>query len=476
MSAAPNLKPVAGYGLLVDMAQRIVPNTDSGINPRFTPSDPATKYPPYKGWHTRATDDLAKLEKLCRKYPRATMPSVLTGAPSGFFGVDCDHRNGGDESLTALEKKYGQLDTCYYLTPGGLRLVFRLPKGCNVYNRAGDIAPGIDVRGSRADGSKPGQMVVPDSVNAKDGEYRWPEEYCGLHGVAEAPLWLLFLVIFNKATRARLAEIGVAGHEGFGGLPPAQWEARARELLRANAPAELRTVIEDDAKKGQLERYVSGAITKELKHLAGVDLGKRDTETNNSGLRINSLIKGAALLGLDTTKIEEAAEASFLETANKLMPDAPSDQWAEDKWRRTAVDANPRVITLKQFGSDAVLEFEAIEEPDATAGPAATPAPKLIEHVSEISLAEILHRQSNALVKGLLHRGETMVLYGEPGAGKTFVMLDLDWHIALGREWYDRAVKQAPVLYVCLEGVQGFRKRMLAAAQVHGEVLSSRAS
>ena len=70
----------------------------------------------------------------------------------------------------------------------------------------------------------------------------------------------------------------------------------------------------------------------------------------------------------------------------------------------------------------------------------------------------------NALVKGVLHPGDIGSIYGPSGVGKTFAAIDLAYHVALGRSWHGRRVRQAPVLYVGLEGVRGLRHRMKAYA------------
>ena len=56
-----------------------------------------------------------------------------------------------------------------------------------------------------------------------------------------------------------------------------------------------------------------------------------------------------------------------------------------------------------------------------------------------------------------------------PGSGKSFVADDLGHHVALGKEWHGKRVTKAPVLYVALEGKDGFRKRMKAAEITHGD-------
>ena len=64
------------------------------------------------------------------------------------------------------------------------------------------------------------------------------------------------------------------------------------------------------------------------------------------------------------------------------------------------------------------------------------------------------------LVKSLLGEGELSVLYAPSGGGKSFLALDLAARIASGLPWFGHKVSQSAVLYVCGEGVTGFRQRM----------------
>jgi hypothetical protein len=97
------------------------------------------------------------------------------------------------------------------------------------------------------------------------------------------------------------------------------------------------------------------------------------------------------------------------------------------------------------------------------------PKGKLTEGSSDISIEDIVKWRESALVKGILHPGEQAVLYGDPGDGKSFIALDLAWHIAQGKDWHGFKVAKAPVLYIALEGVEGFRARIKAAEKHHGE-------
>ena len=62
-------------------------------------------------------------------------------------------------------------------------------------------------------------------------------------------------------------------------------------------------------------------------------------------------------------------------------------------------------------------------------------------------------------VKGLLPRTGLAVVWGPPKCGKSFWTFDLLMHVALGWQYRGLRVRQGPVVYVCLEGTRGFRKR-----------------
>jgi len=79
----------------------------------------------------------------------------------------------------------------------------------------------------------------------------------------------------------------------------------------------------------------------------------------------------------------------------------------------------------------------------------------------------------NYLVKGLLGAGELSVWFGEPGCGKSFLMLTTALSVARGQNWFGRKVTQSPVLYVAAEGVGGIPKRIKAYLYHHGLKSSS---
>ena len=74
----------------------------------------------------------------------------------------------------------------------------------------------------------------------------------------------------------------------------------------------------------------------------------------------------------------------------------------------------------------------------------------------------------NYLVKGLLPRTGLAVIWGPPKCHKSFWVMDLGLHIALGWEYRGRRVQQVPVVCVALEGRDGLPARKEGFARHHG--------
>jgi RecA-family ATPase len=73
--------------------------------------------------------------------------------------------------------------------------------------------------------------------------------------------------------------------------------------------------------------------------------------------------------------------------------------------------------------------------------------------------------QSDYLIKGLLPTAGLAVVWGPPKCGKSFWVLDMLMHVALGRDYRDLRVRQGSVIYCALEGQKGFRRRLHAFRQ-----------
>lgn len=72
------------------------------------------------------------------------------------------------------------------------------------------------------------------------------------------------------------------------------------------------------------------------------------------------------------------------------------------------------------------------------------------------------------LVKSVLPKATLGVLFGESGAGKSFIGVDLAADIALGTAWRGLRTARARVIYVVAEGAGGFKLRLKALCQQRG--------
>ena len=73
------------------------------------------------------------------------------------------------------------------------------------------------------------------------------------------------------------------------------------------------------------------------------------------------------------------------------------------------------------------------------------------------------------LVSGVLTDGLT-VMYGPPGAGKTFLAVSMALSIGAGHRWHSHEVERKPVVYVSGEGVGGLNRRVHAWSIAEGVV------
>lgn len=104
----------------------------------------------------------------------------------------------------------------------------------------------------------------------------------------------------------------------------------------------------------------------------------------------------------------------------------------------------------------------------STASVAAVSQPPLLRAPFQLHGAADLARRPPMrwCVKGLLPAQGIAALFGPSTSGKSFLALDLGAAIAEGRTWFGHRVTQRDVVYVALEGADGFAARV-AAWEVH---------
>lgn len=144
------------------------------------------KHPWTKNGYKDATLELSKIREWWGENPDANV-GIVTGQQSGFFAVDVDPRNRGDESLAHLEQQHGLLpETVQALTGGGGKhILFTYDKDAAIGSRT-NFVRGIDIK------SNGGYIVAPPSKHVSGRRYTWdtmahPDDI----PISRAPTWLL---------------------------------------------------------------------------------------------------------------------------------------------------------------------------------------------------------------------------------------------------------------------------------------------
>jgi putative DNA primase/helicase len=152
---------------------------------RLLPVKAKDKHPLIAAWQKKATTDRELIDKWSREYPGCNW-GIATGIESGVFVVDVD----GDEGLASVrnwQNEHGEswAKTLLATTGKGRHLYYQFPPDVKIRNSAGQIAPGIDIRGEG------GFVVAPGSVHPSGSIYRIKSEL----PIAEAEQWLLDLIL-----------------------------------------------------------------------------------------------------------------------------------------------------------------------------------------------------------------------------------------------------------------------------------------
>jgi len=119
---------------------------------------------------------------------------------------------------------------------------------------------------------------------------------------------------------------------------------------------------------------------------------------------------------------------------------------------------------LIAIGYEQELDFDVVD---------ANPAPQIkLPRLATQSVEMFISAPSPKwLVKNLIPEKGLVVIYGQPSSGKTFFTLDLSCAISRGSGWRDVKTKQGRVVYLCAEGVGGFRNRLKAYIDRNSDAL-----
>jgi KaiC/GvpD/RAD55 family RecA-like ATPase len=163
------------------------------------------------------------------------------------------------------------------------------------------------------------------------------------------------------------------------------------------------------------------------------------------------------------------------------MSTEPEDYWLSDEeredleWARRAVDAYERKIFWEAFpGEDQSARSRESRKPNGEAGRGGGQKPKMVVEWFDEAADSALSDPGNQLIEGVLDEGGLSVIYGDSGSGKTFVTLDMGFHVGAGLDWNGKKVQRGLVVYVAAEGGRRIKRRIAALRkrfrEDHGDV------
>ncbi|UHC20480.1 helicase RepA family protein (plasmid) [Methylobacterium currus] len=87
-----------------------------------------------------------------------------------------------------------------------------------------------------------------------------------------------------------------------------------------------------------------------------------------------------------------------------------------------------------------------------------------ILHLDELEIGD----DPTWLINGLLPATGFGIVFGPPKNLKSFILADALFHVAMGRPWMERDVLPGAVVYITAEGVEGFKRRLIAMRRHYG--------
>ncbi|MDR1785203.1 MAG: AAA family ATPase [Spirochaetaceae bacterium] len=182
-----------------------------------------------------------------------------------------------------------------------------------------------------------------------------------------------------------------------------------------------------------IARLMADGVTPDL--LTLVDALRKSGTVDEAG--------GEAYIASLTNSVPTAANTSFYE-AQVLAAYRARQTWKALTEAKTTLETRP--------------DFEAAA--DEARAVLAGVTPRGPSGLSFVRVGDLPLRAPDWIVKGFLETDSFACLFGDPGAGKSFLAMELAACVATGTAFYGLPVKhRGPVLYLAGEGQSGLRRR-----------------
>jgi hypothetical protein len=395
------------------------------------------KHPATKDGFKSATKDIDQLLRLWdgRKFLNV---GIETGEKSNIFVIDIDSAE-GEKNLRAL----GALpDTLSVSTGKGRHLYFAYP-GEPVITKRG-ILPGVDVRG---DG---GYVCGPGSNHISGTKYEWIND---LEAVQVAPDFILDLVVKSRIRTDKPAPtLNISQPSGRLHIHDKRTVDDLRDHLSYISP----DVGYDDWINVGMAIHDSGFSFDEWNNwsMGGVKYNAHEMQAHWKSFKSG----GGRSYG---TIFYMAQQGGWEPKRGAQAPvfDKPSESY----------DPETGEINDDDSSTDGAEKTDKTDETYEWSKKAENPGNKPRRRLPLLYADDLSAVTDTAdFVENLLCENQFSVIYGESNCGKTFFMMDLAMHVALGRDWRGREVEQGGVIYAALEGGQNTRNRVVAFRKHYG--------
>lgn len=376
------------------------------------------KHPATSDGFKSATNDINKLLSLwaSRKYLNV---GVATGAASNIFVIDIDSAE-GEKNLRSLGKLP---DTLSVSTGKGRHLYFKYPDEAVITKRG--ILPEVDVRG---DG---GYVCGPGSNHASGSVYSWINP---LEEIQKAPDFILDLVVKSRirTDRSFPRHLNISNNFVSGLNIGNKWSIEdIADHLSYISP---NIGFDDWIKVGM-----------GLKD-AGVDFSVFDNWSSPG----NTYNQKDALYHWN--KFDNGKGVTYGTVVHMAQ---------QGGWKPKSTVSGTAVPMLSNALS---VNFDA-ETGEILGSPQRQAAARILPLIYADDINPIT--DTSDFIENLLCENQFSVIYGESNCGKTFFMMDLAMHVALGKTWRGRQVDQGGVIYAALEGGYNTQNRIVAFRKHH---------
>lgn len=374
--------------------------------------------PAVANWPERTSSDPAIVARFWSDdtgAPKHYNIGIATGQGLVVLDFDCKNGKAGMATLDAWDGIPGELPRSLRArtASGGVHVYLSAPENVDLRNTVDKLEPGVDVRAYH------GYVIAPGSTIG-ELTYEWLTP-------ADSPIEPMADDMIERCLRCQ-------------GRAPAV-DRDGPLLVEPDAPAAIRRTIEwlrDEAPEATQ--------------------GNHGDETTFN----------VACMVRDFGVSEVTAVPLIAEHWNETEKVSPP--WPADELERKI--ANAYRYAQNPFGmASAHADFVDLSGVvDTSGGPAQGSADvgNLYWVNFDDAAGRALTEHSEPLIKGLLDQRAFSVMYGESNSGKTFVALDLAYHVAAGVAWNRRKVAKGLVIYLAAEGGRGIFRRFAALRKAKG--------